>query len=1721
MSEIKPIIYGEPSKPRPYLQAFATAFDDPTVKKGVENYLYAYGYGDPKKGLKSFGNAELTAAMNAVAYGLQKTGKINYYSSIDYNPWENSDKLNAAIAKFVSTNKRSPSEKEWNPIVYEGEYGSSIEDQRALQNGDKPWKYQITDTIRQKLNDFFKANPAPTPQQLQAFIASDPYMRDLDAAAKAQQQERADATAQGKGGYSFQGTPAEKYKDIDVEGLKALGYDPVNGWADLVNDVTKFNAIQGKNSPIQQAHQQELQQEAGTIPPQSRRQPTAQDRSLIGFRRGEQTDQFRQNQSKAQVIFSDFDKIYKEKLDALYAQRHEEAKKSGVWVTNLNKALHIAAGQEAGFSADDKRQLKDAAWKEATNGTDVAGLVRPFVPGIDDADKFFTVDEIIKMDVGLTDDEKKRLKFIGVRGILASNGTPLISPDAIHAVNEQYIAKYGHLPPDTGDIASWTALDPAYNNTGAVFANKAISALTLGAPNLYGRLATPEAYSGGERAAAQHPIASAAGELAGMALPIGAAGKGFGALGKGAAKIIPALKSVDPYLASFAQGALSMGSTQFVTDLNKGASLEQASKNLLTNMALGGFGEAGFKMFGDYLSNFVPKQGTWIFNKFMQGGAPLNASVKTWIESASKELGPVLAKEAQGIAGGEQAAVAPKPTPRATGAATGAVKPEAATVGPKGNAAVVTPETKAISWAVSPENKRVLVDANGDRFIISHTKYGAYELIDRTGALEYKYPLGAQFDTLDAAKAEAIARLEREAGTPKGNIAAAAAPEKAGAGIVAETESNPLFRNQVMGGANPAAKPAQAFETGAAKTTFRQKFNKAVRDVLDPQAGAKLIGPETYRSAITSRNAGTQVANILERNLVNRNGERIGDSLSKLLTDNLPKGQETEFWEYALQKANVGRAAEGKPIFSQMVGGKEAFFSSEESAARAALIEKVHPEWAQKAKNITKWIDDFMKEWGVRAGTIDETLYKELRATYPDYLPTNRAFNDLEDFIPGGSGAKQGFIDQTKPISRATGSTRNIVDPTQNIISLVNRTVRTARMNEVGQLLVDAIQKNPAMKEVAKIIKADVQNADNVVSVLVKGKPVYVRIKSPDLLDTMLQLNKVQDIGKLEMGARWLTTKFKSLITTKNPFFAVRNIARDVPMYLTNSQANPFRAIASLGKAGKDLVAADVINPALRKLGKAEIKTPMLDQYRGLGGEGANFAGVPTVKTAERLTGRTPILNKAGEITGYKDIGTLKKLSRWTGEEMWRLNDAFETAPRYAEFINARKAGKSLEEAIYDAAEITTNFSRGGKVLKSADAYVPYLNASVQGMARIGRALNPANPAKMIGTILKGVAAVTLPTEVLYFINRPNPNYQALDNRTKDNYFLIGNPFNLDENGYPKTFLKLPKAREYGVLFGSFFERLNRWLEGQPNAWKDFGQTAVTNIAPNNPLNNNIATPILNVTSGANKDWAGRTIVPESMGARSPMYQYDETTSEIAKWFGAAANDLGLKGGISPKQIDYLMRSYLGVVGQVGLPAATKSTYDKSAANGILRSALTQFTADPIYSNQAMSDFYDEVDKYSRMAADRNFKENIAGGASTPEERAYSALTKASKNISALSKQLTTATDPESIRKQMIQIATDALAAAKAGGGNTTVYPAGVDDSKRDAYDAIVNAKKGAIPEAKMQSIFSAFASLKPRGGNKTVTEKDRKDALWAMVGKGQLTSEQYSTFIKNYYPSK
>lgn len=839
----------------------------------------------------------------------------------------------------------------------------------------------------------------------------------------------------------------------------------------------------------------------------------------------------------------------------------------------------------------------------------------------------------------------------------------------------------------------------------------------------------------------------------------------------------------------------------------------------------------------------------------------------------------------------------------------------------------------------------------------------------------------------------------------------------------------------------------------------------------------KNLNPNIEVAVQMARQSGGVVDVIAEQSLVSKDGKKVDISYKQLM-DKIPKGKIKEFNDYALNLHNVDRMSlvekakaklddyvinnnflkklsysqiqelasantqnsqavkeylrlhdiisntHNKPVFGEDITiynddgsskTQKIYRTAKESQTIVDEFIKVNPEFKKITEDINNWWDKFSKEWLVDSGIVTQESYNLMRELYPNYVPTNRV--NKGHF---GNGIFGRSVSTPKVVKVAEGGISEVLPIEETFMANINRTVKAARRNELGNEILKFATDNP--KDAALLgvkLSEDTDITDNITDIIddVDNETLkqlkngdYQLIVSQDGNKVSLDISKdvweslrwLQDNGFSESWAsnivkvgQSITKPVKSAITGVNALFAVTNAARDISSYMMNTvENNPFKAVSSYGKAFYEL-AMDKVNSSNTK-GDSDLSI-----YRGLGGDRTGWYSV-------QKGYKDSINPKFNELSNGEKIVKVATTPITAPFKLFGAVGEFtEQIPRLAEFKNAiDKYGTSaegLKKASAAAADVTVNFSRNAPVGKAFDAWTLYLNAQIQGLDKTARQIkNHPN-----GTAIKGAVYVLLPTILLHLLNDENPYYDEINNRTKDTYFLIPNITDTDSKGNAKTFFKLPKSREYGALLSASFDRAMQAFETKDikESFRGYGNTLSTSFLPTEVTTNNILSPIL-VNLKSNKDFADRDIVPQSMKDLEPKYQYDVNTSGIAK-------NIGEKFNFSPKQIDYIIDSYAGYPGDI-VQALTSQlnkadTLEETLINAVSRATVEpfkrRFTADPLFSSAVVDKFYNEIDKTATEKATRKHVENIPDGAVTPEAKKLSYLTKISGQMADLRKE--------------------------------------------------------------------------------------------------------------------
>ena len=663
--------------------------------------------------------------------------------------------------------------------------------------------------------------------------------------------------------------------------------------------------------------------------------------------------------------------------------------------------------------------------------------------------------------------------------------------------------------------------------------------------------------------------------------------------------------------------------------------------------------------------------------------------------------------------------------------------------------------------------------------------------------------------------------------------------------------------------------------------------------------------------------------------------------LDELLNGEMPEiadiSEAAQMLIFTRQKISEAKKNGLKPVFGYEV-------TAYDSQLEAERLLKANPEFDALAKRVYAYFDDLL-QYRIDAGLDTQKHVDAMKKRYPNYVPTMRV--EGTEGKTARRARRNGGIVVSNAIGRAVGGDA-VIMPLHTAMSRKTVAVmKNAGLNQFGEQLVQSWNQDKSIPGVNKVDLVDYSSTDqyvdseelyvpvtnNVFSVL-RGNDRYNITMDEGLAQALnaFQPDKYanSDIAKLLKKGNDL---FKALCTGYNPIFMVRNLVRDAQdaaFYSTDS-ATWAKMFPS---AWKQIVTNGEI----------------WQQYKALGGSYASMLDYTTGMVKEPKSAAGKLAAK------YESLG-----------------QAIEAAPRLAEFMTilANKGGRKtvdgvktgkftqsdLMEAMLGAADITTNFARGGTVTKMLNKYlVPFLNPSVQGADKFVRNITDRKGFKAWASLaIKAAALGILPELLNGLLYRDDDEWDDIPDQTKSNYYL----FKLGD-GY---WMKIPRGRALAV-FSAGATYAQEKAKGNDPKFSDVIEVVKSNVAPTDIFNQNIATAWTQ-TKLFNPDnpgttWYGGNIESDRLQNYRPGERYDEKTDELSKWIGKTFN-------LSPKKINYLLDQYSGVVGDLLLPWFTPSATASSPALAPLKQA---FMLDSTSTNKTTGEYYDLLDDLKYDAND-------------------------------------------------------------------------------------------------------------------------------------------------------
>lgn len=624
--------------------------------------------------------------------------------------------------------------------------------------------------------------------------------------------------------------------------------------------------------------------------------------------------------------------------------------------------------------------------------------------------------------------------------------------------------------------------------------------------------------------------------------------------------------------------------------------------------------------------------------------------------------------------------------------------------------------------------------------------------------------------------------------------------------------------------------------------------------------------------------------------------------------------------EYLAHYLNVDRYNQlnedgiGKYVFGESITDKD-------SLNRIKELEKEHPELKRFGENVWQYGKNQLQT-RVDAGQISQAQADQFLKDTPHYVRLQRNVDTKTS--PLLEFDKNGNVKVNKNLKEFKGSTLDILPFKESMAQYTLDVRNSIRDNIFAQELAKTLgidANGQSVDNIDDIIGQKPEllkdNGDGTYSLTFFNKGVATTIPVNEGIYESLKPNKhykFEDTLPFK-GIRKFDNFRKGLLTDKNPMFLATNMMKDAFDAPLNSKY-PASFAKNYPRAIKEILT----------------NGEYYQQYQALGG----------------------LQNTYFENQEFQKQGSKANPLTW----IEKGNNAVEQFPRLAEFISTMEKTGDVDQAMYNAAEITTNFKRGGDWTKAANRNgVTFLNASVQGFSKQIRNFtdiqNPRQAVQLLGKIVVLGIAPGLINDAMW---DDDDEYKDLQDYQKDNYYLF--------KGKDGKWIRIPKGRAISV-FQSAARRTKYALKGDEKAFDGFVDFAKNQVAPNSPFENNIFAPLSQVSN--NKSWSGNKIISDSLSKRPTEEQYNEKTDEISKWIGKQVKDAPIPENFkSPLAINYLIDQYSGVIGDVGLPMITpRSSSDTS--NPIKAAAKDKFSFDAANSSKSVGNFYDKKDEIEKQ----------------------------------------------------------------------------------------------------------------------------------------------------------
>jgi hypothetical protein len=766
-------------------------------------------------------------------------------------------------------------------------------------------------------------------------------------------------------------------------------------------------------------------------------------------------------------------------------------------------------------------------------------------------------------------------------------------------------------------------------------------------------------------------------------------------------------------------------------------------------------------------------------------------------------------------------------------------------------------------------------------------------------------------------------------------------------------------------GVDPAYADKLLKQFTAEKATVKQRFEglkenffeRMVIGLFDEFRTIKKYSDEAYMMARMSKSIDGGLQGLLEHGEVFNDGGALNirpgtKGLLKILEPLGTEVDQYQMWKALNRDANL--PADKRSFDPELLAGRD-------QLSKGQLNGKSRKDIYEKALKEEQALNRSVLKVALDAGIIDKAGYDRF-ASDIYYIPFYKAMEDgdVQSISASSKLTGQEFSKSLK------GGEKKVNDLMENVLMNWSHILSAAMKNQAANKTLEAAED----MGVAKIAKpVDGKYPPNTVKVMRDGKPVRIEIEDVGLVDAISTISYLGPKSMFLDVAKHFTNALRYGVTL-SPAYKLRNLIRD-----------------SISSAAVSPLSKNLYQNVYNGLKMSDKGNPTY--MSALASGGIFEMGVAHEGNQAKLIKR--LIDKGVDYGTILDSpekvkGVLQSALDWYNTQ----GNRFENANRLALYDKLLKEGKTHLEASFQARDLM-DFSMQGqfRAVKVLSSVVPFFNARLQGLYKLGRdGITPtyrliyntttgkevtASDKQKAQRFMTISGAVMLASMALYGMYKDDEEFKKREDWDRDNFwwFKVGD-----------TKFRIPKPFEIGAL-GTMAERTLEQISDDKVEGKVFFNRLNHILMDTFALNPipQMVKPMIDLYS--NKDsFTGAPIVSAGMERLSAQERITNNTSGIAQALGGISAGMHKvltfnpdAQGMSPVQIDYAIKAYLGWAGSTAVATADLAVEPFTEGTRVRKPvidtvAMGFIKTEPETASKFMTEFYETNARVQSALAD-------------------------------------------------------------------------------------------------------------------------------------------------------